>query len=85
MARRANAADHRVGAGATVPHVAVSEEQVADLRAGPAATPWPDEIDGSDWDYGSISPARRRLMQERMRRDVPDLPGLRLSARVQGA
>ena len=33
----------------------------------------------------SISPARRRLMQERMQRDAPDLPALRRSAWAQGA
>ena len=33
----------------------------------------------------SISPARRRLMQERMQRDAPDLPAHRRSARARGA
>ncbi len=42
--------------------VAVGEEQVADLRARLAATRWPDEIDGSDWDYGTSLAYMRELI-----------------------
>jgi epoxide hydrolase len=51
--------EHHIGADPMV--VAVREEQVASLRNRLAQTCWPNEIEGSDWDYGTSLAYMREL------------------------